>query len=889
MTQSERAELEKWIEIITERAVEMGLDCYPTHFEVVPDHIIYELGSYSLPARFSHWTFGRDYHRQKTSYEYGMSKIYEIVFNTDPCQAFLFDSNSMLSHKLVVAHVLGHNDFFKNNIYFEHTDRRMIEKVRLHGNRIRRYQDEYGEMAVEEFLDAVLSIEEHFDISQTAPFRRKPQVKTNEKQPVERTPTTEYDDLWDMMDKAEPVRPAPNQKFPTEPDKDLLGFLRDYAPDLAKWQRDIISMMREEMLYFVPQMRTKIINEGWACATGDSLLATEQGFLRFDELVENRRCLNVASGETEQTHAVTDYHIERSVPTIRITTRRGYTIEGAERHRVQLADGSWHYLESLKQGDHIQLAHGTNVWATKNFTIPYTPSPRNATLNDVAEKVGVSVWTVLRHCAGRRTEKAEAITTALAELNYVPGRTGRTLATRHGLTVPKTLTPDLAYLLGYFVGDGNLTKSGICLTCGDAAHSAFLRDQVEAIFGIVPTLRDDRQVTGERWRVEIHSRELLQLLTDLGINLKARAREKAVPISILQSPKSVISAFLRGLFDADGYAGKAGVILSTSSKKMAQTVQILLLNYGILSTQRKQAKDIINLEIRGKSVQVFQQEISFEIEAKRFALQAKLDAQQWFKREEVSDEIVSIEIGENDVYDITVDVAHAYVANGLIHHNSYWHEKILTSLDLTPEEHLEFRKLHSSVLSPGSKMSINPYYVGYNILRDIEKRWNGEGDPDYPEDDWQGHALKRPTGEGLQKIFDVRRDESDISFLRKYLTKGLVEQLDMYTYRLEEVHGEQMWVVQDTDWRKVRDSMIDGMTNFGIPVIMVEDGDYKRRGELLLSHAYDGKALDQEYTSRTLKYIQFLWNRPVHIRTQKDDETLLFSHDGENFSVATEK
>ena len=163
MNHKDREELEKWIDIITEKAAEYGLDFYPTHFEVVPDHVIYELGSYSLPARFSHWTFGRDYHRQKTMYEYGMAKIYEIVFNTDPCQAFLMDSNSMLSHKFVVAHVLGHNDFFKNNNYFEHTDRRMIEKVRLHGNRIRKYEEEFGPMAVEEFLDAVLSIEEHFD------------------------------------------------------------------------------------------------------------------------------------------------------------------------------------------------------------------------------------------------------------------------------------------------------------------------------------------------------------------------------------------------------------------------------------------------------------------------------------------------------------------------------------------------------------------------------------------------------------------------------------------------------------------------------------------------------------------------------------------------------
>src|SRR5580704_8509614 len=139
LTASEKLEIEKWMEIIWDKAHELGLDPYPTHFEVVPQHVIYELGAYGLPARFSHWTFGRDYHRQKTSYEYGQSKIYEIVFNTNPTQAFLVEDNSMLSHKFVCAHVLGHSDFFKRNTYFGHTDRRMIEQARLHADRIHDY------------------------------------------------------------------------------------------------------------------------------------------------------------------------------------------------------------------------------------------------------------------------------------------------------------------------------------------------------------------------------------------------------------------------------------------------------------------------------------------------------------------------------------------------------------------------------------------------------------------------------------------------------------------------------------------------------------------------------------------------------------------------------
>ena len=499
MNHKEREYLEKWIDIISEKAASYGLDVYPTHFEVVPDYVIYELGSYSLPARFSHWTFGRDYHRQKTSYEYGMSKIYEIVFNTDPCQAFLMDSNSMLSHKFVVAHVLGHNDFFKNNVYFDHTDRRMIEKVRLHGNRIRKYEEEFGPLVVEEFLDAVLSIEEHFDTGLTAQFRRKPPEEYEaERLKGTQKPPTEYDDLWGLMDAGNKPEPIKGRKFPPEPEKDLLGFLRDHAPELEKWQRDILNMIREEMIYFIPQMRTKIMNEGWACAVGSSLLPTEKGVLRFRDVVDGQKTIGVASGGHGSVHPITDFHIERQVPTLRIRTRRGFTLEGAREHRVQKADGSWAFLRDVAPGDQVRLAVGSDVWAQEPVRIDYVPTKLDATLAQVAASAGVSVWTVLRHRAGKRTLRSAEIDIALQEAGY-KGMLGKRLSTRVSLRVPETLNASLAYLLGYFVGDGNRTKSGICITSADEGHSRYLACMMLATLGIDSSVRDDRTKTGPRW------------------------------------------------------------------------------------------------------------------------------------------------------------------------------------------------------------------------------------------------------------------------------------------------------------------------------------------------------------------------------------------------------
>jgi stage V sporulation protein R len=825
MTQAERAELERWIEMIYEKALEMGLDPFPVHFEVAPAHVIYELGAYALPARFSHWTFGRDYHVQKTMYEYGVSRIYELVFNTDPSQAFLLDVNDMVAHKLVVAHVYGHSDFFKNNIYFEHTDRKMIERARLHAERIRHYEMVHGPLVVEQFLDAVLSIEEHID--PVLPTYGAPPRKQDAQEPQPTGDT--FEDLFYMV-QPKPKPEPKKRKIPEEPQKDLLLFIRDHSRVLEDWQRDIISMIREEMLYFLPQIKTKIINEGWACATGDSLLITSRGIMRFDALYAERQSLvSVAVGEPSASCAVLDYHCQPDTPTIRITTKRGFTIEGAHQHRVLLRDGRWVYLQDIAIGDEVALAVGTEVWSESYPPLP-TARSRSATLADA-------------------------------------------------LNLPEHLDEEFAYLLGYFVGDGNFTKSGIGFTTGDAEIVERLTSLLRG-WGCNPRVKYDLQNNRARWRIAVHSRTLRELLIAIGLSPERRARQKIVPPIVLQSPREVVAAFLRGYFDADAYAGSAGVILSSASESLIRTVQTILLNFGVVSSISPPQQGVYQLTIRGVWARVFADKIGFGLKRKAEALQRYIENRRWFCQQEPFDPVVTIERGRADVYDITVAGAHRYVANGMIHHNSFWHERILEDLPLTPDEHVQFRKMHSAVIQPGSRTNLNPYYVGYKVLRDIERRWNGEIDPDEAETDWMGYRIERPVGQGMQKLFEVRTLECDQTFLHKYLTEKLVRELDLYTYRVEEHNGELVWVVDETDWRIVRNTLVDNMTNFGAPVITVEDGDWEHRGELYLRHHYDGKPLDMQRTTRCLRYLVRLWGRPVHLETVIDDEQVLLSCDG---------
>lgn len=254
-------EIRKAIEEVWAVGQRLGLNAFPTHFEIVPATIMYEFGAYGLPGRFSHWTHGKAFHQMKTLYDYGLSKIYELVVNTNPCYAFLLEGNSLIQNKLVIAHVMAHSDFFKNNVWFSDTRRDMIEAVSANAKRIDRYSFEHGPLEVEKFLDAVLAIQEHVDYNtrlRRAPEDGKHEVRTETRR------STPYDDLWRLEDRKKEPEPPPPKRFPPEPEKDVLRFIAENSPVLEDWQRDCLWIVREEMLYFCPQLQTKIMNEGWA-------------------------------------------------------------------------------------------------------------------------------------------------------------------------------------------------------------------------------------------------------------------------------------------------------------------------------------------------------------------------------------------------------------------------------------------------------------------------------------------------------------------------------------------------------------------------------------------------------------------------------------------------
>jgi stage V sporulation protein R len=152
-------ELEYWDARIREKVAGFGLDCYPQEFEVCDHAQMLGYMAYSgMPSHYPHWSYGKAYEKLKTLYEYGMSGLpYEMVINSNPALAYLMRDNSLALQILTIAHVYGHNDFFKNNFTFASTRAEYtISTFKAHATRVRRYMEDpsIGADRVETLLDA---------------------------------------------------------------------------------------------------------------------------------------------------------------------------------------------------------------------------------------------------------------------------------------------------------------------------------------------------------------------------------------------------------------------------------------------------------------------------------------------------------------------------------------------------------------------------------------------------------------------------------------------------------------------------------------------------------------------------------------------------------------
>lgn len=251
-------------------AKKFGLDTYPNQIEIIgAEQMMDAYAMTGMPIGYSHWSYGKHFVMIEQKYHRGeMGLAYEMVINSNPCISYLMEENTMAMQALVIAHACyGHNSFFKNNYLFKMWTfpDAIIDYLVFAKNYISECEERYGIEEVETILDAC-----HALMNYGVDKYRHPQALSVHEEKIRQQNREIYlqsqvNELWRTLpikEDQENIKRA--QKFPDEPQENILYFIEKNAPLLEPWQREIIRIVRKLAQYFYPQTQTKLMNEGWA-------------------------------------------------------------------------------------------------------------------------------------------------------------------------------------------------------------------------------------------------------------------------------------------------------------------------------------------------------------------------------------------------------------------------------------------------------------------------------------------------------------------------------------------------------------------------------------------------------------------------------------------------
>lgn len=298
------ADLQDWNSRVVELVEKFGLDPYPQEFEVCDYEDMLSYMVYSgMPSHYPHWSYGKAFEKLKTLYDYGLSGLpYEMVINSNPSIAYLMRDNTLALQVLTIAHVYGHNDFFKNNFTFKTTRANYtIETFKAHANRVRRYVEDpsIGLEKVEVILDAAHALS--LQCRRNLAIRKRSEAQQREDKLEESKPSR---DAFQSIHRR-PQWVAPDlAKVPPYPEEDILLFIRDHNPQFSEWQKDLLTIVHEQAQYFIPQIETKIMNEGWASFWHKRILDTiglPQG-MQLEFIVRHNQVLSPHPGGLNPYH-----------------------------------------------------------------------------------------------------------------------------------------------------------------------------------------------------------------------------------------------------------------------------------------------------------------------------------------------------------------------------------------------------------------------------------------------------------------------------------------------------------------------------------------------------------------------------------------------------------
>lgn len=929
----------KSIKKIEKLAKDSGLDFNPVIFEYVDNNIMLEACTYGLPRRSRHWSHGRSYDHQKVYGEMGYSKVYEIVFTNNPAYAFLLNTNSDVINIMVGAHVFGHCHFFKNNVMFKDSDQKMVYRAAEAATRVDDYIEKYGLEKVEHLMDIGMALDNHIDWH-TGVHRRKYPEKQTTTEVVKRG---EFEDLTNFKGSKtnSVVERVTGENLPPHPEKDILWFMANYAP-LEEWEKDILGVIREESYYFYPIVQcvtgnSMIYHETRGMIRIDSICPDIPS-----SVVKNIPMIGSNSdGASLGVFNTSHVHKFKTDKTIAIETGCGVEIEGTGDHPVEVIDVDGKIvlkkLEELSGDEWIALRIDTKIYGN-------IPDIAN-TFNTLKSEIKISYKHTIPNMTGLESGNDEAWEAlarvaghVCAEGNFSGNSFNfsnkedveiedfkKSLLTSIGLKPSIRMAPSGVYSLSiynqiaceklsamgfdklghsstkeipwfvfqgtqrmqqcflstYFEGDGCNFK-GREVSALSKSKKLILQIQLMLLnSGIYSNiLTETVDVYGKFYKIAMNGKHARRFIQDIGFLSKRKNR--AIATKDIVSKCDYIPFVLDEIKEFRAQR-KVGTYYKCTDGKLRH------IKFG-----RPSLKGHISRE-KYLCRQTFI-ELPDYVESCRY-----LDEDLYRKVKAIYDakDIIFTPIknitrnnSEKYVYDVTIPGSHRFLCNGMVNHNtkvlnegyaSFFHAELMHEYDgITAEEHLEFCKCHAGVVSPGSPMKINPYYLGFKILTDIRERWD------------EKHKNGESEITGIQKVIEVANEEDDASFLRNYLTKELAEEFGLFNFgykknrapgidesKLTEEYGEIE--LRDRELNKIIENIIRPTINYGAPMITINkvDGD-----SLILQHKDDFGPLDEKYTEKTMSYLYELWGGPIELRTYGDDkDPVAFIYDEAGFDI----
>jgi len=287
--------IEQYHEVIRATAERFGLDTYPNQLEIITaEQMMDAYASVGMPVNYRHWSFGKEFISTEKNYKRGhMGLAYEIVINSNPCISYLMEENTLAMQTLVIAHAAyGHNSFFKGNYLFRMwTDAASIVDYLVYArNYVAECEERHGLETVELFLDSCHALQNHGVDRYRRHSKRSLAQELNLRKEREAHAQQQVNDLWRTLPRraGESETEVTTQRFPKEPEENLLYFIEKNAPLLEPWQREIVRIVRKTAQYFYPQRQTQVMNEGWATFWHHTLLNTmyDNGFLSDGTMIE---------------------------------------------------------------------------------------------------------------------------------------------------------------------------------------------------------------------------------------------------------------------------------------------------------------------------------------------------------------------------------------------------------------------------------------------------------------------------------------------------------------------------------------------------------------------------------------------------------------------------